>query len=135
MLGHVVHCQSSVEVWTVLERLFSTKSKARALQLRLALPTTKKGGGTVEDYLLKMKALANSLMAVGQQISDDKLILYVLGCLGPEYEAMIVNLTSCDYVTFQESRPETRSKGMTVISHFKPKGLKWQITQTFLSYN
>ena len=42
MLGHVVHYQSAAEVWIVLEQLFSTKSKARALQLHLSLQTLKK---------------------------------------------------------------------------------------------
>ena len=65
MLGHVVHCHSSAEVWAVLEKLSFTKSKAKALQLCLALQSTKKGGDTIEDYILKMKAMANSLMATG----------------------------------------------------------------------
>ena len=66
MLGHVVHCRSSSEIWIVIEQPFTVKSKARALKLRLSLQTTKKGGGTIKDYILKMKALANALMAVGQ---------------------------------------------------------------------
>ena len=65
MLGHVLHCKSASEVWIVLEQTFSAKSKARALQLRLFLQTMKKGNGSVEDYILKMKSLAMSLMAAG----------------------------------------------------------------------
>ena len=52
--------------------------------------------------MLKMKAMANSLMAAGQQISDDELILYILGGLGHEFEAIIVNLTSRDSITLQK---------------------------------
>ena len=89
MLGHVVQCKSAAEkIWIVLEQLFSTKSKARVLQLRLSLQTVKKGGGSIEDCILKMKSLATSLMAAGQQISDDELVLYILG----EFESVIVNL-------------------------------------------
>ena len=65
MLDHVIYCQSSTEIWNVLEHIFSTMSKARALQLHLSLQTTKKGGRSVEDNILKMKSLANSLMAAG----------------------------------------------------------------------
>ena len=90
MLGHVVHCRSSSEIWIVIEQPFTVKSKARALKLRLSLQTTKKGGGTIKDYILKMKALANALMAVGQHFSDDELILYILGALGSEFESVIV---------------------------------------------
>ena len=63
MLGHVIHCQSSSEIWNVLEHIFSTKSKARALQLRLSLQTTKKGGRSVEDYILKMKSLLGAFFS------------------------------------------------------------------------
>ena len=102
MLGHVLHCKSASEVWIVLEQNFSAKSKARALQLRLSLQTMKKDNSSVEDYILKMKSLALSLMAAGQQITDDELILYILGGLGSEFEDVIVNLTSRESITLQE---------------------------------
>ena len=51
----------------------------------------KKGNSSIEDYILKMKSLAMSLMAAGQQITDDELILYILG-----------GLTSRESITLQE---------------------------------
>ena len=102
MLGLIVHCQSAVKVWIVFEQLFSTKSKARALQLRLSLQTLKKGNSAIEDYVLKMKSLATSLIVVGQQISNDGLILYIFGGLGSGFESVIVNLTSRESVILQE---------------------------------
>ena len=102
MLGHVLHCKSASEVWIVLEQTFFAKSKARALHLRLSLQTMKKGNIFVQDYILKMKFLAMSLMDVGQQITDDELILYILGGLESEFEAVIVNLTSRESITLQE---------------------------------
>ena len=86
----------------MLKQLFSTKSKVRALQLRLSLQTLKKGNSSIEDYVLKMKSLATSLIVAGQQISDDELILYILGGLGLEFEFVIVNLTLRESVTLQE---------------------------------
>ena len=49
-----------------------------------------------------MKSLAMSLMATGQQITDDELILYILGGLESEFEEVIVNLTSRESITLQE---------------------------------
>ena len=62
----------------------------------------KKGNSSIEDYILKKKSLVLSLMAAGQQITDDKLILYILGGLGSEFETVIVNLTSRESITLQE---------------------------------
>ena len=100
MLGHVVQCQLSAEVWKTLEQLFSAKSKARIPQLRLSLQTLKKGSSSIEDCILKMKARANDLRAAGQAKSDDELILYILGGSGPEFESIIVNLTSREFKKF-----------------------------------
>lgn len=66
MLDHVVYCRTSIEVWTVLEKLFSTKSKVRSLPLRMLLANYQKRWRSDEDYVLKMKALLNSLMVVGE---------------------------------------------------------------------
>ena len=57
---------------------------------------------TIEEYLLKMKSLAHSLMAVGHAITDEELVLYILGGLGPEHESVVVPLTSKDFVTILE---------------------------------
>uniref|UniRef100_A0A803Q8Y1 CCHC-type domain-containing protein n=1 Tax=Cannabis sativa TaxID=3483 RepID=A0A803Q8Y1_CANSA len=94
MLGHVINCQSSSEVWNFFAQLFASRSRVRILQIRGLLQATKKGSSTIEEYTLKMKSFPDALAAADQQISDDDLILYILGGLGQEYEAAIVNLTS-----------------------------------------
>ena len=82
MLGHVVHCKTFVEIWNIFDQLFSTRSKARILELRFSLQTTQKGADSVEEYILKMKVIAHDLKAADQHISEDELILYILGGLG-----------------------------------------------------
>ena len=50
-----------------------------------------------------MKSIADSLNAAGQAFTDDDLILYILGGLGPEYDSIVVNLTSRgDHITLSE---------------------------------
>ena len=56
----------------------------------------------MEEYILKMKGITHDLMAAGQHVSDDKLILYILGGLGSDFESIVVNLTSRDAITLQE---------------------------------
>ena len=82
MFGHVIHCKTSAEVWTVLDQLFFSKSRARVLQLRFLLQTTKMGSGKI--------------------ISNAEIVLYILGRLGPEFESVVVNLTSRDSMALQE---------------------------------
>lgn len=91
MLGHVVRCSSAREVWLTLERLFLSQSKARTMQLRMALQMTRKGSLSIEKYFLKMRGIADQLSAVGQVVTDKDLQMYILAGFGVEYEALMVN--------------------------------------------
>ena len=62
----------------------------------------KKGSTPVDEYILKMRCLADALIAAGQSFTDDELVLYILGGLGPEYESVVVNLAARDSVTLTE---------------------------------
>lgn len=94
MLGHVLRCHFSAELRLLLDTLFATQSRARILQLRFQLQSLKKGSLTINDYVLKMKSLADGLTAAGQVFTDEDLILYILGGLGPEYDSVVINFTS-----------------------------------------
>ncbi|KAL6333419.1 hypothetical protein AAG906_028604 [Vitis piasezkii] len=80
MYGHVINCQTSAEVWSVLEKLFISDSK--------------KGALSINDYVLKMRNITDMLSASGKLVSDEDLILYILGGLGPEFETIVVNIMS-----------------------------------------
>ncbi|RVW52173.1 Retrovirus-related Pol polyprotein from transposon RE1 [Vitis vinifera] len=103
MYGHVVNCQTSTEVWSVLEKLFVSDSKARTLQLRFMLQSLKKGALSINDYVLKMRNIADMLSTSGKPVPYEDLILYILGGLGPEFETIVVNITSrSEAISLQE---------------------------------
>ena len=56
MLGHVIHCTSSSQIWLTLQQLFTATSKARVLQLQ----STKKGDLSIQDYILRMRSITDS---------------------------------------------------------------------------
>lgn len=64
------------------------------MNLCLQIQMLKKGSMTVDEYILQMRTIANGLQAIGQSITDDDLVLHILGGLGTEYEALIVSLTA-----------------------------------------
>ena len=78
MLGQIVWCTSTIEVWQSFEKLFATDSKAWILQLQNMLQSTKKGSLSIGDYMLKMCEIVSTLCAIGQQITDDDLLVYIL---------------------------------------------------------
>lgn len=46
----------------------------------------------MDDYFLQMRTIADGLLAAGHSLSDDDLVLYVLGGLGAEFDAVVVSL-------------------------------------------
>ena len=56
----------------------------------------------MDECILKIKGLVDSLLVVGHVIIDADLILYILGGLGNDYEVVVINLTSRENVTMQE---------------------------------
>lgn len=48
------------------------------MQLWMTLQTTKKGLLSIEEYFLKMRGFADQLSAIGQIITDEDLMMYIL---------------------------------------------------------
>ncbi|RVW33351.1 hypothetical protein CK203_085317 [Vitis vinifera] len=66
IMGQIIGYQTSNTAWVALEKIFSTSSKARIMQLRLAFQTTRKGSLPIMEYILKMKTITYSLAAIGE---------------------------------------------------------------------
>ena len=94
VLGTVVDCSTSCEVWTTLANQFGARTRARVLYLRTQIQTTKKGSSIIHEYYSKMKTLLNSLTAAGNSMNDDDFIMCVLAGLGPEYDSVVTNINS-----------------------------------------
>uniref|UniRef100_A0A803P2J3 Retrotransposon Copia-like N-terminal domain-containing protein n=1 Tax=Cannabis sativa TaxID=3483 RepID=A0A803P2J3_CANSA len=115
MLGHVLHCESAADIWTVFASLFATQSKARQLQLHLSIQNTKKGSLSIDEYILKMKNLVDSLAGVGHKLLDQEFVMYILGGVGHEYETVVILLTArADALTLQEVQYMLQNQEMRI---------------------
>lgn len=55
ILSHVIFMSTSREVWLALKAMFSSRSRARTMQISLQLSTLQKKDLSVTDYFLKVK--------------------------------------------------------------------------------
>ncbi|MQM00399.1 hypothetical protein Taro_033133 [Colocasia esculenta] len=85
LVGH----SSAASIWSALAKTYGSSSKARVLQLRLQLQQLKKGAFTISDYLQRAKYLQNCLAITADPVSNNDMLLYVLGGLGSEYESFV----------------------------------------------
>ena len=94
IMGQIIGYQTSHEAWTSLVKIFSTSSKARAMQLRLEFQTTRKGTMSMMEYLLKVKTIADNLVAIGEPVLKKDQVLQILGGLGVDYNPIVASITA-----------------------------------------
>ena len=93
MLAEEVHCESSSELWYVLENLYSQQTIAKSFQLKQQFRSTKKGPMSVNKYILKIKTIGNALTTSGEPMPDKDLILAVISGLGSDDETIVSLIT------------------------------------------
>ena len=81
--------------WSKLEDHFEKKSLANKLFLRRRFFTTMMDeGDDVLEHINKLKTLAEQLDAVGAPVSEDDLVITLLGSLSESYQFLITALES-----------------------------------------
>ena len=90
ILRDVVAVTTSKEAWNTLQRMFSSSTCARTVQIRVELATSKKCDLSAADYFCKIKGLA----AAGSAFRDDDVIAYLLAGLGSNYDPFVTSMTT-----------------------------------------
>lgn len=88
----VTHCETSLELWEMLGKIFMSQSKARYMPLKMQIQSTKQGSLSVSDHFNKMKKIVDSLTIGGNAISSNELIMHLLTGLDYSYESLVTNI-------------------------------------------
>ncbi|KAK6116197.1 hypothetical protein DH2020_050053 [Rehmannia glutinosa] len=94
ILVSIVGLESSKTVWEALDISFASQNGAKIMQYKLQLQTLKKGTLSMRDYLNKIKSVCDLLASAGHGIDEPDQVLHALSGLGPEYNPIIVSITS-----------------------------------------
>ena len=101
---------TSAGLWAAVDEIFSSQTRARAVNTRIAMANLKKNNMSAEEYVGKMKALADELAAVGKPLGEDELVSYVLTGLDADYTPIVASLTSRrEPVTYNELLSQIQS--------------------------
>ncbi|XP_021305719.1 uncharacterized protein LOC110431234 [Sorghum bicolor] len=87
-------CEIAVAVWNAIEQMYASQTRARTVNIRIALANTKKGNSTAAEYFAKMKALGDEMAAAGRRLDDEELVEYILTGLGEDYTSLVTTLTA-----------------------------------------
>jgi hypothetical protein len=75
---------TSTDVWRTLDGMYTIRTRARSVNTRIALATTRKCVSTMTEFYFKMKSCADEMAASGQTLSDEEFVAYVLTGLDEE---------------------------------------------------
>ena len=95
-MAQIIGYNTSHAAWTALEKTFSSSSKARIMQLRLELQSTKKGSSSMIDYIMKVKGAADNLATIGEPVQERDQVMNLLAGLGSDYNAVVTAINIRD---------------------------------------
>ena len=102
VLAQVVNYTTSKAVWNALDDTFSSRSRARILQIRTQLAIATKGSKSATCYFHFIKRLADELTVAGQPLSHDDIITYILAGFN-EYDNFVASISArTDSITIEE---------------------------------
>ncbi|RLN36189.1 uncharacterized protein C2845_PM03G07800 [Panicum miliaceum] len=89
VMTQIASSTTASEAWGSIEAMFASQTRARVLNLRIALTTTKKGTMYASDYFAKMKGFADDMAAAGRPLAEYELVEYIISSLGGEFESLV----------------------------------------------
>ena len=76
-------------MWLTLERMFTSHSRARIMQIHYQLATLRKGDSPIADYSHRFTNLADTLATVDHPLNDFEMISFLLAGLGSDYDSFV----------------------------------------------
>jgi hypothetical protein len=91
----VTTAMTSTEVWSALDGMFASPTRAHTVNIHIALATTKKGIVTMSEYFSKMKTHTDEMASSGQPLSDEEFVAYILiGLDEKRYNALVSSIVT-----------------------------------------
>lgn len=94
ILPRVLGCNHSYEVWEKIHKHFQSLLRAKVRQLRSELKNTKKESRSISEYLLRIKAIVDSLKAIGDTVSENEHVDAILEGLPQDYSSLVMMIYS-----------------------------------------
>ncbi|KAK2656638.1 hypothetical protein Ddye_009690 [Dipteronia dyeriana] len=91
--GQVTTCKTSYEVWSRIERVYAQRSMVKIFQLRQQLGVIKKGSDSINEFVMKIKAITDALLAAEDEVSERDSILTLVNGVGHEYDFVVTFAT------------------------------------------
>lgn len=94
VLPQVMLLDTAAVVWAVLERMYSSCSRARIMQVWRQLALVKKGNLSVSEFFNYVRNLTDTLAMVGKPLNEVEIVSYLLVGLDSDYDFFVTSITT-----------------------------------------
>ena len=103
VMVQVAAAKTAAQAWKMIQDTFVSHTRARVMNVRLALNTTKKESMTITEFYTKMTALGDELAAAGKPLDDAEMISYIVNGLDSDYNPLVSGIVArVDPITLSE---------------------------------
>lgn len=90
VLPRFINCKQSWHVWDKVHNFFHSHLRTKIRQFRSELKNTKKGSRLINEYLMCIRALVDSLQAIGDPVTEQDNIDTILERLPEEFNPFVI---------------------------------------------
>lgn len=94
VLAYITSSATTAKAWRAVDSMFTAQTRARTMNVQLALTTTKKGTMSITDYFAKMRGYADEMAASGKPLDNEELVAHVCNGLDSEYNPVVSALVT-----------------------------------------
>ena len=103
VLTRIADATTAAQAWRAIGEMHASQSRARSVNVRLALATTKKESMSIIEYYSKMKALGDEMAAAGKPLDNEEMVAYIINGLDAEFNPITSALiTRVEPITMSE---------------------------------
>jgi len=102
-LQMLTECNTSAEMWKVLQDKYEIVSVANQMRLNQEFHSLKQGSNSVNTYIRQIDAAIDNLRGIGKVVTDEERLLAFLKGLNEEYEVLASILENQDDMTYEKA--------------------------------
>nr|XP_044406255.1 uncharacterized protein DR_0269-like [Triticum aestivum] len=94
MAIQVATCHTAAELWNTVQGMLASHTRARTVNVRIALANLQEGNSNITEYVGKIRFLCDELVASGKKVDEEDVVSHILVGLDEEFDPVVSAMCS-----------------------------------------